>query len=66
MQCNKSNYPFARIICLDHITTASTPLQKVVNNEVDELLTFTMDQSLNVTRVDVNNKFTEKKYLLLK
>ncbi len=38
MQCNKSNYPFARIIFLDHITTASTPLRKVVNNEVNELL----------------------------
>ena len=38
MQCNKSNYPFARIICLDHITTATTPFQKEVNNEVDEFL----------------------------
>ena len=38
MQCNRTNYmyTFARIICLDHITTATTPLQKVVNNEVDE------------------------------
>ena len=38
MQCNKSNYPFARIICLDHITIATSPVQKVVNNEVKEFL----------------------------
>jgi len=38
MQCNKTNYTFARIICLDHITTATTPLQKEVNNEVYDFL----------------------------
>ena len=38
MQCNKTNYTFARIICLDHITNATTPFQKEVNNEVDEFL----------------------------
>ena len=36
MQSN--NYPLARIICLDHITNAATPLQKEVSNEVDEFL----------------------------
>ena len=38
MQCNKTNHTFARIICLDHITNATTPFQKEVNNEVDEFL----------------------------